>query len=127
MEEFVLKASFDDEETNSNHSQEFCISIAAEHHEEAFITEDKINEFSESDDIIKEEFEKLVATETKIQELSSTWEVDLQAVKNARKNLSVLHICTSAPRFGLGLVWDRTRLRLKILLISDFNQTQTQL
>src|SRR5260363_216453 len=90
MEEFLFKASFDNEEANSDCSQGSSIDIAAEHHEEAFLfdwqslkkackltsefdeeTEDEINKFSESDDelsesdnIIEEEFEKLVATET---------------------------------------------------------------
>ncbi|CAG8770234.1 24958_t:CDS:2, partial [Gigaspora margarita] len=36
-EEFVLKASFDDDEVNSDCSQGSSINIAAEHHEEAFM------------------------------------------------------------------------------------------
>ncbi|CAG8772372.1 32610_t:CDS:2 [Gigaspora margarita] len=39
MEEFVLKASFDDEEANNDSNQMSGISIVAEHHEEAFMSD----------------------------------------------------------------------------------------
>ncbi|RIB16293.1 hypothetical protein C2G38_2190375 [Gigaspora rosea] len=139
MEVFLFKASFDNEKANSDHSQGSSIGIAAEYHEEAFMfdwqslkkackltsefdeeTENEINEFSKSDDIIEEEFEKLVATETtsnanhyciivdydndqhivqrcnalgnhRVQELSGTWEVDLQACFYTRDKACLLH------------------------------------
>ncbi|KAF0372740.1 hypothetical protein F8M41_013099 [Gigaspora margarita] len=61
MEEFLFKASFDNEEADT------C-KLTSEFDKE---TKNKINEFSESDDelsesdnIIEEKFKKLVATET---------------------------------------------------------------
>ena len=90
MEEYLLKSSFDNEEgNNSDSSQESCINIVMEHHEEAFTfdwqslkkackltteSDEEIDEFSESDDnflenddmmeVFEEDFEKPVFTNT---------------------------------------------------------------